>query len=321
MRAAYIDRFDADDPAAAVTIGERPDPEPPDGWAVVNVKAASLNHHDVFTARGVVRPEGGLPMILGMDAAGVDAHGNEVIVHSLIHSPGWVGDELLDPELTGLTQGPQGAFAEQVVVPERNLVRKPPELSFEEATCLPTSWLTAFRMLFVEAHLRPGDRVLVQGASGGVSSACTTLGSAAGLRMWVTGRTAEKRAFAERLGAEQTFESGARLPDRVEAVVDTVGEPTWKHSMNSVRKGGKILVAGGTGGYVAPLRIDQLFVRNIRISGVSMGSLEELERMVQFVVATGVRPTVDSVLPLEEVPNAIRRMVEGDLRGKIVITP
>jgi NADPH:quinone reductase-like Zn-dependent oxidoreductase len=321
MRAAFVEAFNAADPAAAVIVGERPAPEPADGWVVVDVRAASLNHHDVFTARGGVIPDDRLPMILGMDAAGTDPDGNEVVLHCLVNTPGWIGDEVLDPGLTGLTELYQGTFAEQVAVPRRNLVRKPPELSFEEAACLPTSWLTAYRMLFVEADLRPGDRVLVQGAAGGVASACTALGNAAGFRMWVTGRSEEKRALAESLGAEMTFEPGARLPDRVDAVMETVGEPTWKHSMNCVRKGGKIVVAGGTGGYVAPLRIDQLFVRNIRISGVSMGSLEELERLTSFLVRTGLRPHIDSVLPLERVREAVAKMLAGDMRGKIVLKP
>jgi NADPH:quinone reductase-like Zn-dependent oxidoreductase len=321
VRAAFLSEFHPEDPAAAVRVGERPLPETPDGWAIVNVRAASLNHHDVFTARGGVIPPDRLPMIIGQDAAGVDQDGNDVVVHCLVNSPGWVGDEILDPGLTGLGERYQGTFAEQVAIPRRNLVRKPAELSFEEASCLPTSWLTAYRMLFVEADLRPGDRVLVQGAAGGVASACTALGSAAGLRMWVTGRSAEKRAYAESLGAELTFEPGARLPDRVEAVMETVGEPTFTHSMACVRKGGKIVVGGGTGGYVAPLRIDQVFVRNIRIAGSSMGTLEELERLLAFLVRTGVRPHIDSVLSLEETPEAVARMARGDVRGKIVIRP
>jgi NADPH:quinone reductase-like Zn-dependent oxidoreductase len=321
MRAAFIDDFNREEPAAAVKIGERPAPAKLDGWAVVNVRAASLNHHDVFTVRGGVMPPERLPMILGQDAAGTDEDGNEVVIHCLVNSPGWIGDEVLDPGLSGLGEEYQGTFAEQVAIPRRNLVRKPPEISFEEASCLPTSWLTAYRMLFVTADLRPGDRVLVQGAAGGVASACTALGSAAGLRMWVTGRTPEKRAYAESLGAEQTFEPGARLPDRVEAVMETVGEPTFKHSMACVRKGGIIVVGGGTGGYVAPLRIDQVFVRNIRIAGSSMGSLEELERLLAFMVRTGLRPRIDSVLPLDGVPEAVARMDAGDLRGKIVIRP
>jgi NADPH:quinone reductase-like Zn-dependent oxidoreductase len=321
MRAAYIERFDAEDPAGAVIVGDRPAPAPGEGWVTVDVRAASLNHHDVFTARGGVIPGEQLPWILGQDAAGVDPDGNEVVVHCLVNSPGWIGDEILDPQLTGLGEGLQGTFAEQVMIPRRNLVPKPPELTFDEVACLPTSWLTAYRMLFVQAELRPGDRVLVQGAAGGVASACTALGSAAGLRMWVTGRTEEKRAYATALGADAVFEPGARLPDRVDAVMETVGEPTFKHSMACVRKGGIIVVAGGTGGYVAPLRIDQLFVRMIRIAGSAMGTREELERLLAFLVRTGVRPHIDSVVELGDVPAALRRMDAGEVRGKIVVRP
>src|SRR5947199_1632726 len=175
MRAAFIDDFNREEPAAAVKVGERPAPAKLDGWAVVDVRAASLNHHDVFTARGGVIPRERLPMIIGQDAAGTDEDGSDVVVHSLVNSPGWTGDEILDPGLTGLSEGYQGTFAQQVAVPRRNLVPKPPELTFEDAACLSTSWLTAYRMLFVTADLRPGDRVLVQGAAGGVASACTAL--------------------------------------------------------------------------------------------------------------------------------------------------
>ena len=153
----------------------------------------------------------------------------------------------------------------------------------------------------------------------GLSGLGLALGNAAGYRMWVTGRSEEKRAYAQALGAARTFEPGERLPSRVDAVMETVGEPTWKHSMGSIRKGGKIVVAGGTGGYVAPLRLDQVFVRNIRIGGVSMGTLEELERLVAFLVRTGVRPSIDSVIELDQIPDAMRRMEAGDLRGKVVV--
>ena len=320
MRAAYVEAFNAENPGAAVTIGDRPAPKPPESWVVVDVRAASLNRHDVFTAGGGVIGPDKLPMILGMDAAGTDQDGNEVVLHCLVNSPGWVGDEVLDPALSGLTEGYQGAFAEQVAVPRRNLVAKPPTLSFDEAACLPTAWLTAYRMLFVTAGLRPGDLVLVQGAAGGVASACTALGAAAGLRVWVTGLSAHKRAFAASRGAERTFAPGERLPQRVDAVMETVGEPTWKHSMGSVRKGGIIVAAGGTGGYAVPLRIDQLFVRNIRIAGSSMGTLDELERLAAFMQQADLRPDIDTVLPLERVADGITKMITGDLRGKIVVT-
>lgn len=322
MRAAYINRFDAEDPASCVTVGDMPAPEPRPGWAVVDVAAASLNQHDVFAARGVVSTAQQLPLILGMDAAGLDDEGRRVVVHTLFKSPDWSGDEPLDPNLSGLTEhGNHGAFAEQVLVPRRNLVLLPDEVSFEDAACLPTAWLTAYRMLFVKAQLRPGQTVLVQGAAGGVASACIALAASAGVRVWVTGRTPQKRDVATSIGADATFEIGARLPDRVDAVMDTVGEPTFAHSMRCVRPGGTVVVAGGTGGYVVPLRIDQCFIRNISIVGSTMGSLAELRRLVDYVAARRLRPRIAAVLPLDRAAEAIRRMASDEICGKLVIRP
>ena len=139
-------------------------------------------------------------------------------------------------------------MAEQVAVPRRNLLPKPAELSFAEAACLPTAWLTAYRMLFVRSGLRPGQTVLVQGASGGVATALIVLGRAAGFRVWVTGRSEEKRAAALALGADQAFETGARLPERVDGVMETVGEATWSHSIKSLKPGGVIVTSGATTG-------------------------------------------------------------------------
>ena len=321
MRAVYISSFDADDPASVVEVGDRPEPEPLDGWVVVKVRAASLNHHDVWSARGVGLSQEQLPMILGCDAAGVDPDGREVVVHGVVNDPAWVGPEELDPRLALLSEGPQGALAERVAAPAGNLIEKPPELSFEEAACLPTAWLTAYRMLFVKAGLRPGDTVLVQGASGGLASALVRLGAAAGLRVWVTGRDAEKRSLAERLGAHATFEPGARLPARVDAVMDSVGAPTFKHSIRSLRRGGTLVNAGGTGGYVAEVELARLFRLNLNIVGSTMGTREELDRLVRFCVDHDVRPEVDAVRRLDEAPAAVGRMASGDVRGKIVLKP
>src|SRR5215207_4503709 len=321
MRAVFISSFDADDPASVVEVGDRPEPSPADGWVVVEVRAAALNHHDVWSARGVGLEEEQLPMILGCDAAGVDPDGREVVVHGVVNDPAWVGSEELDPKLALLSEGPQGALAERVAVPTRNLVPKPPELSFEEAACLPTAWLTAYRMLFTKGELRPGDTVLVQGASGGLATALVPLGVAAGLRVWVTGRDEEKRAFAERLRADATFESGARLPDRVDAVMDSVGAPTFKHSIRALRRGGVLVSSGGTGGYVAEVELARLFRLNLRIVGSTMGTREELDRLVRFCVERELRPAIDAVLGLEDAPAAIARMASGDVHGKIVLTP
>ena len=146
-------------------------------------------------------------MILGTDAAGLDEDGNEVVVHGVISDPSWTGDETFDPKRSLLSERHQGAMAERVAVPRRNVVPKPASLSFAEAACLPTAWLTAYRMLFTRGELRPGETVLVQGAGGGVATAAIVLGRAAGLRVLVTSRDEAKRAKALEIGAHAAFES------------------------------------------------------------------------------------------------------------------
>ena len=225
--AAFAAAINRDEPLAGLRVGERPEPEPPDGWTVVNVKSASLNHHDLWSLRGVGLGEDSLPMILGCDAAGTDEDGNEVVVHAVITSDSWRGDDTLDPRRSLLSERYQGALAERVAVPRRNVLPKPPELSFEHAACLPTAWLTAYRMLFTRGDVKPGMTVLVQGATGGVATALIVLGSATGARVWVTSRSQDKREQALKLGAGQAFEAGARLPERVDLVMETVGEATW----------------------------------------------------------------------------------------------
>src|SRR5947208_14857723 len=203
MRAAYASALNPDAPLDGLVLGERPEPEPKPGWTTVRVKAASLNHHDLWTLRGVGIKAEQLPMILGCDAAGIDeASGNEVVVHAVINTPDWTGDDTVDPGRTLLSEKHQGSLAEYVIVPARNVLPKPAELSFAEAACLSTAWLTAYRMLFTKSGLRPGQTVLVQGASGGVATALVALGSRAGYRMWATGRSEEKRSAAPALGAE-----------------------------------------------------------------------------------------------------------------------
>jgi NADPH:quinone reductase-like Zn-dependent oxidoreductase len=319
--AAYADRISSDDPLSALTVGERPAPEVPEGWARVRVKAASLNHHDLWSLRGVGLPEERLPMILGCDAAGLDDDGNEVVVHAVVSDPEWQGDETLDPRRSLLSERYQGTLADEVVVPRRNLVPKPPELSWEEAACLPTSWLTAYRMLFTQADLPPGSTVLVQGAGGGVATALIALGRAAGLRVWATSRDEAKRARALELGAEQVFESGARLPERVDAVLETVGAATWSHSVRSLRPGGAIVISGATSGpNPQATELNRIFFLQLRVLGSTMGTRDELGRLVRFLRTTGVRPVIDEVLPLEEAAKGFARMASGDLVGKVVFT-
>jgi NADPH:quinone reductase-like Zn-dependent oxidoreductase len=259
-------------------------------------------------------------MILGTDAAGLDEDGNEVVVHGVVATPGWTGDETLDPKRSLFSELYQGTMAEKVAVPRRNLLSKPPELSFAEAACLPTAWLTAYRMLFVKSGLRPGQTVLVQGASGGVATALTVLGRAAGYRVWVTGRSEEKRAAALALGAEQAFETGARLPQRVDGVMETVGEATWSHSVKSLKPGGVIVTSGATTGYNPGAELNRVFFTQLSVIGSTMGTRAELESLIEMCRVSGVRPQIDVQLPLTQAREGFERMLEGRTAGKIVFT-
>lgn len=321
MLAAYAARIDAEDPLSALEVGERAGLQVPEGWARIRLRAASLNHHDVWSLRGVGLLEQRLPMILGCDGAGVDEDGNEVVVHAVIGDPDWRGDETLDPKRSLLSERYQGTLAEEVVVPRCNLVAKPAELSWEQAACLPTAWLTAYRMLFTQADLPPGSTVLVQGAGGGVATALIGLGSAAGLRVWATSRDEAKRDAAVRLGADQAFASGARLPERVDAVMETVGAATWSHSLRSLKPGGTVVICGATSGAnPTTTELNRVFFLQLRVLGSTMGTRDELERLIRFCGSTGVRPLVDSVFPLAEAREGFARLAAGAVVGKIVIT-
>ncbi|MCW2757169.1 MAG: Zn-dependent oxidoreductase, partial [Nocardioidaceae bacterium] len=312
--------FDPDDPLSGLVVGERPEPEVPDGWTVVTVRAASLNHHDLFSLRGVGLKEEQLPMILGTDAAGIDEDGNEVVVHAVINAPDWTGDDTLDPKRSLLSERYPGALADKVAVPRRNIVPKPASLSFEEAACLPTAWLTAYRMLFVQGGFKAGDTVLVQGAGGGVATAAITLARAGGLRVLATSRDEAKRARALEIGAHEVFESGARLPVKVDGVIETVGKATWGHSVRALRPGGTLVTSGTTSGPDIEAELTRIFFLQLRVIGSTMGTRSELASLVTMLDATGVRPLIDRVLPLEDAREGFAAMADGEVFGKVVFT-
>ena len=321
MFAVTAARLNADDPLAALELGEHAEPAPPAGWTTVTVKAASLNHHDVWTLRGVGISQDRLPMILGCDAAGVDEDGNGVVVHGVVSDPGAaVLDETLDPARSLLSERYDGTFAERVAVPRRNLIPKPAGLSFEDAACLPTAYLTAYRMLFDKSGLEPGSTILVQGAGGGVATALILLGRAAGYRMWATSRSEEKRERALALGADQVFPTGARLPERVDAVMETVGQATWSHSVKSLRPGGRIVISGATSGAMPPADLTRIFFLQLSVVGSTMGTRDQLARLVRFCEQTGLRPLIDRTLPLAQARDGIAAMIGGELFGKVVFT-
>jgi NADPH:quinone reductase-like Zn-dependent oxidoreductase len=321
MFAVTAARIDADDPLAGLELGERPDPSPPDGWTTVAVRAAALNHHDVWTLRGVGISPDRLPIVVGCDAAGVDEDGHDVIVHAVIGDPAAAGgDETLDPRRSLLSERFDGTFAERVAVPRRNLVPMPSALSYTEAACLPTAYLTAYRMLFTRSGLPPGATILVQGAGGGVATALVVIGRAAGFRVWATSRDEEKRRRALELGADQVFPSGARLPGRVDAVMESVGQATWAHSLRALKPGGRIVVCGATSGAAPPADLNRVFFLQLSVVGSTMGTRDELERLAVFLEQTGVRPKIDRIMPLEQAKDGFAAMIAGDLFGKVVFT-
>ncbi|MEO3744344.1 zinc-binding dehydrogenase [Plantactinospora sp. B5E13] len=313
MRAAYASRFDADDPLAALTVGERPEPTRPDlDWVTVEVRTSSLNHHDLWSLRGVGLAADRLPMILGCDAAGVDPDGNEVVVFPVVPDPA-------DPRgLSLLSEHHPGTLAERVAVPRANLVPKPAGMSFVEAACLPTAWLTAYRMLTTRGRVAEGESVLVQGAGGGVATAAVVLAVALGKRVYATSRDPGKRERIAALGATAVA-PGARLPERVDVVIETVGAATFDHSLKSAAPGARIVVSGATAGHEPTVNLRRVFAMQLEILGTTMGTATELAELLDLCVTREVRPVVDSVHGFSEVTGAFARLYSGEVFGKVVL--
>ena len=319
MLAVYATSPNPDAPLDSVAVGERPEPEIPDGWSRLRVRAGSLNRHDLWTLRGVgIKPDQ-FPMILGCDGAGVTDDGRDVVIYPIIGDPTFSGDETTDPSRTLLTEKHQGTFAEFVAVPTRNLVPLPDSLSHAAAATLGTTYLTAYRMLATRSGLPAGSTVLVQGASGGVSTALIQLARAAGMRVWVTSRSEAGRARAADLGAHRVFEQGARLPERVDGVFESVGKATWSHSMRAVRPGGVSVCCGATSGADPSADLQRLFFLQISVIGSTMGTLDEFRRLIAFCDAAGIEPVVDRTFPLAEGREALA-LLENGTPGKLVLT-
>lgn len=319
MLAAAVTSFTPDDLLAGLTVADVPAPVAREYWTTVDVRAAALNQHDLWSLRGVGLRADQLPMVLGTDGAGVAPDGSEVVLHAVIGGASGHGVGPKEPRSL-LSERYPGTLAEQVSVPTWNLVPKPAELSWTEAACVPTAWLTAYRMLFPVGRALPGQRVLVQGAGGGVASAAISLAAAAGCEVWATSRSPEKRAKALTLGAVGAVAPGDRLPSRMDLVVETVGAATWSHSMKSVKPGGTVVVAGATTGEPARTELQRLFFLEISVLGVTMGTRDDLEQLLSFLVRTGVRPLIDSVVPLAEVGRGIAKLAAGEQVGKIAVS-
>jgi NADPH:quinone reductase-like Zn-dependent oxidoreductase len=333
MNVFELRRFSLDGLARA----ERPAPVPGPREALVRVRAASLNYRDLAIARGQYLPDLPLPFVLGSDAAGeVVAVGAEVtrvrpgdrVVASYVLD--WTGGDPTEEAIARRLGGPApGVLAELCALPEHALVRVPAEVSDEEAATLPIAGVTAWRALFAMARIKPGDVVVAQGV-GGVSAFAIQLASAAGARVVVVGRSAEKLARARALGASATIDASAdpAWDERVRAltggrgadvIVDVVGGEWLARSAAAIRVGGLVVIVGFAAGAAATIHLPSLMRRWARLQAVSVGSRADLEALAAALPALGVKPVIDRVFPFAETPAALAHLAAGGHVGKVVI--
>ena len=322
MRAVWASRGDLKDPLSQLRNDIRRVPIIPEGWVRVNVKAVGLNYHDIFTLKGVSMHQLTYPLILGSEVAGTLEDGTEVVIYPAMGNPQWNGDITLDPDRHVLGEVTQGSLAEFVAVPKENVLPKPKGMSMTTASVLGIAWLTAYRMLFTRSGLQSGQTMLVQGSSGGVTTALIQLGRAAGMTVWCTGRSEQKRKLAEQLGAHRTFEPSATLPSKVDAVFDVSGAATLDHSIHSVKAGGSVVTAGAhsADGGKASIDLQHVFVHQISLIGNYLGNKDEFEALIAFVAEKGIEPYISEVLPLDQAEEGFRKLYDGEVAGKVVIT-
>lgn len=321
MRAAVATGISREAPLSALKVlDDWPTPQPGPGQMRIRVAATTVNMHDLWTLRGVgIAPEA-FPRILGCDIVGWDDAGSEVMVTGCFGDPdAGDGDETFDPNRSLVSEDLPGSFGEYTVVPARNVIPKPAWLDFRQAACLNVSGSTTYRMLFTRGHALPGERVLIQGAGGGVATAAIAMARAAGLHVTVTSRSPEKRERALALGAHVALPTGERLPELVDLVIETVGAATFKHSLRAVRPGGRIVTAGATTGSDLPLDLPRIFYRQVSIIGSTSGSRTDTLRMLRFMEAAGLRPVIDSTYPLDRIHEAFERTQAPDLFGNVVV--
>jgi NADPH:quinone reductase-like Zn-dependent oxidoreductase len=298
---------------------DAPDPDPAPGEVLVRLRAASLNHLDLWIRKGL--PSVPKPRILGADGAGIrEDTGERVVIN-----PGIEHGE----RITVVGEHMDGTHAELVAVPEGNVYPLPETLSFEEAAAFPLVFETAYRLLVTKAQLQEGEWVLLWGIGSGVAGAGLAIAKALGARALVTSSSDEKLERARELGADATVNhaSGdvraaveeATGGTGVEVVLEHVGEATWQTSLQSARAGGRIAVCGATSGPNPPAALHRIWWKQLTIYGSTMGTRSDFEAAYELVKSGRARPVVDSVLPLSEARAAHERLEAGEQFGKIVL--
>ncbi len=327
-----------------LTLLDLPEPAPGPGEVLLRVKAAALNHLDIWMRKGRAGVNLPLPHVLGSDASGIVhtvgegvstcKQGDEVVLN-----PGldcgqcefcMRGEHSECTYFSIVGMGRHGTFGEFVVAPARNLQPKPSHLTWEEAAALPLAYLTAWRMLMSQARIRPGETILIHGIGGGVALAALQLAQLAGAQTIVTSSSIDKLARASELGASHGIQYQgqgvvAAVMDftdgrGVDVVVDTVGASTWPINMEILRKGGRVVHCGVTTGPHVEANISAIYWKQLSILGSTMGNHEEFRALLQAVASTGLKPVIDQVYPLEEAAAAQERMEKGQQFGKIVLS-
>ncbi len=318
-------------------------PAPSAGQALVRVRAVALNHIDLWVRGGLPRLRVRFPHTLGADIVGEIASlgegvtgwqvGDPVMIHpgvSCGHCAACVaGQDNRCREYSILGEHIPGGYAEFIAVPQQNLLRKPPHLSFEEAAAMPLVFLTAWNMLVTNARLRFGEQVLVWGAGSGVGSAAIQIARLYEARVLTTVGDAWKASLARDLGADavilyrdqDVLEEVRRLTDRrgVDVVVDHVGRATWETSIKALAQGGRLTVCGATSGAEVAFDVRYLFARQLSILGTWMGTKGEMAEVMRLIERRRFFPVVHAVLPLEEAAEA-HRLLEGRRQfGKVVL--
>ncbi len=340
MKAAAIQRHGGPE---VITIQDLPVPSASRGEVLLAVRAAGLNHLDIWVRRGG-RFQLTWPHVVGSDAAGVVAEvGTGVsgltIGQEVVLSPGLScgrcdrcqrGQETLCEAFSIIGAGRPGTFAQFVAVPAANCLPKPQYLSFEQAGCLAVAYVTAWRMLRTRAGLTAGETVLIHGIGGGVALAGLQIAKLTGARVIVTSSSDEKLTKAAKLGADvglnyrTTADLTAAVRDAtggqgVDVVLETVGAATWPVSLSVLRRGGRVVICGVTSGAEAVMNLQQLYWNQYTILGSTYGTKEDFRQLLEGMAAAKMQPVIDSVVPLDQVRQAAERMESGQQFGKIVL--
>lgn len=340
MKAVFFRKHGGND---VLEHGDWPTPEAGPGEVRIAIRAAALNHLDIFVRNGI--PDVPLPQVPGADGSGVvDAlgagvegltPGDRVLIQPGLYCNACeycrAGEQSLCPKFQIVGEHVAGTFAEHAVVPARNVFPIPQGLSFEQAAAFPLVYETAWRMLISRALLRPGETVLVHGAGGGVGGAALEIALLAGARVFATTSGEEKAARVKEAGAElvidYTKEDVAKAirshtaKRGVDVVLDSVGEKTWMASLQAAARGGRIVTCGATTGPNPKEEIRLIFWKQISILGSTMANDSEFRALLSVVTAGKLKPRIDRVFPLSQAREAYARMEEGRQHGKIVLVP